>query len=144
MSKEQVLNEEKVVKKYDKVRLVNRCDSVFLFVGDTGQVFSDVFEDGTVAVGFDKEFADCHDCDGLVPCNGWFVNVADLQVIQEEDTKENMEVELINLIKENRKLYKDTPYLSDYENGANQGVNGFLDDLEGVLSKYFTIPKNEE
>lgn len=144
MSEKQGLHEKKKVKKYDRVKLINQCDSSFLFIGDTGQAFSDVLKDGSVAVGFDKGFSDSHDCEGLVSSyNGWFVNVEDLQVIQ-ENTEENMEAELINLIKENRKLHKDTPYLSDYENGVNQGVNNILDDLEGILSKYFAIPKNED
>lgn len=134
-----------MVKKYDKVKLKNRCDSAFLLVGDTGQALSDVLEDGMVAVAFDKEFQDYSDCDGIVSSGyGWFVDVENLQVIQEEDTEGNMEVELINLIKENRNLHKKAPYLSDYENGVNEGVNDLLDDLEGILSKYFTIPKIEE
>lgn len=71
------------VKKYDRVKLNKRCDSLFLQVGDTGQVLSDELEDGVVAVAFDKPFEDAHTCDGFVPeGNGWFVKVTDLDVIQ--------------------------------------------------------------
>lgn len=71
-----------MIKKFDHVKLVSKCDSVFLFVGDTGQVMSDVLEDGCVAVAFDNEFADYHDCDGLIKNGyGWFVDVKDLEII---------------------------------------------------------------
>jgi hypothetical protein len=71
-----------MIKKYDNVKLINKCDSLFLFVGDTGQVVSDVFDDGYVAVAFDTEFDDSHDCEGLLDNDkGWFVNIIDLELI---------------------------------------------------------------
>ena len=47
--------------------------------------------------------------------------------------------ELINkfteYIKTQRNLHRDEPFLSDYENGVNTGVNDTLDDLEEILKK---------
>lgn len=72
-----------MVKKFDNVKLKNRCDSGYLLIGDTGQAMSDELEDGFVAVAFDEEFHDASDCDGMVSSgNGWFVKATDLEVIE--------------------------------------------------------------
>lgn len=75
-----------MVKKFDIVELVRHCDSPFLFLGDKGQVFSDILgydDEEYVAVSFDKDFEEHHDCEGLVTDGyGWFVSIYCLKVIK--------------------------------------------------------------
>lgn len=40
---------------------------------------------------------------------------------------------LTEYIEKQRKLYQNEPFLSDYENGVNTGVNDTLDDIEQIL-----------
>lgn len=40
---------------------------------------------------------------------------------------------LTEYIEKQRKLYRDEPFLSDYENGVNTGVNDTLDGIEQIL-----------
>lgn len=71
-----------MIKKLDVVKLIKRCDSLFLVVGDEGQVVSDVTEDNMVAVDFGFGFEESHSCDGLISSNsGWWVDVECLEVI---------------------------------------------------------------
>ena len=71
-----------MVQKGDRVSLIKRSDSLFLALGDTGTVMSDVLEDGMVAVEFDESFQDAWDCDGLVRNgNGWYVFAESLETI---------------------------------------------------------------
>lgn len=70
-----------MLKRLDNVKLIKRCDSPSLQVGDEGQAVSEVQEDGMVAVAFDFDFDGAHNCDGLLSTNcGWWVNVDDLAV----------------------------------------------------------------
>ncbi|PLS19002.1 hypothetical protein CVD28_00955 [Bacillus sp. M6-12] len=56
---------------------------------------------------------------------------------------EQMIAELIEMLKSERGLHKDAPFLSDFENGCNEGANDILDNVERILSKYVDIPKHE-
>lgn len=73
---------EDMIRNGDRVSLIKRSDSLFLALGDTGTVMSDVLEDGMVAVEFDESFQDAWDCDGLVRNgNGWYVFAESLETI---------------------------------------------------------------
>jgi len=65
--------------KGDNVELkIDNPHGGFLHKGDQGVVLGET-EDGEIAVEFDFEFEDSHDCDGLVKSkNGWFINSKDL------------------------------------------------------------------
>lgn len=56
---------------------------------------------------------------------------------------ENLQVELMVFIQEERALHQDMPFLNEHENGEREGVNKTLDGLEKILSKYFTLPKQD-
>jgi hypothetical protein len=56
---------------------------------------------------------------------------------------EQLITELIELLKRERELNKEAPFLSDFENGCKEGANNILDDVEQILSKYVDIPKHE-
>lgn len=42
---------------------------------------------------------------------------------------------LTDYVEVQRKLNKDQPFLSDYENGVREGVNDTLDDIEQIIKK---------
>lgn len=44
--------------------------------------------------------------------------------------------ELIKLIEDTRKNNKNQPYLSDIENGWNEGSNEVIDNVESIIKKY--------
>jgi hypothetical protein len=61
--------------------LIDNPSGAFLHKGDRGEV-AGVTEDGEVAVEFDFQFEESHDCEGLVKSNnGWFINSSDLKKI---------------------------------------------------------------